>query len=69
MAAKKLAGKNAIVTGGSRGIGRGIAHSLAAQGQTSHFATSTTMQKLHKQSLNWRALVSNRTPHRVMSLL
>ena len=32
MAAKKLAGKNAIVTGGSRGIGRKAVHSLAAQG-------------------------------------
>lgn len=32
MSSKKLAGKTAIVTGGSRGIGRGIALALAAQG-------------------------------------
>ena len=32
MSGEKLAGKKAIVSGGSRGIGRGIALTLAAQG-------------------------------------
>ena len=50
---KKLAGKSAIVTGGSRGIGRGIAHSLAAQGANVAFCHfNDDEKKQRKRSVN-----------------
>ena len=49
MSGEKLAGKKAIVSGGSRGIGRGIALTLAAQGADVPSVIIKTMKKPHKQ--------------------
>lgn len=48
----KLAGKICIVTGASRGVGRGIALGLAEAGATVHVSGRTTDERAHPEGLD-----------------
>ena len=61
MSNEKLKGKKAIVTGGSRGIGRGIALTLAAAGADVAFCHHKDNDKAKETSSEIEKFTSNAT--------